>query len=439
MSHEEAPDGFVNGFSANLLRPEEDNAPPPPYESVVMNDTNYTPVGSYSGAGSSDFQVTIADPHKVGEGMKAHISYRVLTKTSLEQYTNKEPVVLRRFRDFSWLHSRLAEQNRGVILPPLPEKNAMEKYITHSASFVETRRRALQVYINRVAAHPLLRESRDLQNFLEATEEEWAGGMARAQSETSSGAKTLGNTLQLFRNVQRSAVNLVYSKSDDEEEDPDYIKAREYIFQLESQLVEVHKQAARFLKRQSELAASLLEFGASMQSLGKCESESLAASFLQLGEKVDLLAQQAQDQANELAATFEAPLKEFVQMVKSAKAVIADRATALSNLQAAKQDVDARRSKLTKLRGTPGNKEEKVSDVEKELHEAQRRAEQAKVVYENIVRRMSEELNRIQKERAADVHTVLRDFAAAQAKLAADSARTWRELLPPAQQANGAH
>lgn len=34
----QAPDGFVNGFSANLLRADVDNAPPPPYESVVMND-----------------------------------------------------------------------------------------------------------------------------------------------------------------------------------------------------------------------------------------------------------------------------------------------------------------------------------------------------------------------------------------------------------------
>lgn len=47
-----------------------------------------------------------------------------------------------------------------------------------------------------------------------------------AQYETSGSAKTLGNTLQLFRNVQRSAVNLVYSKSDDEEEDDEYLKVR---------------------------------------------------------------------------------------------------------------------------------------------------------------------------------------------------------------------
>ena len=43
-------------------------------------------------------------------------------------------------------------------------------------------------------------------------------------------------------------------------------------------------------------------------------------------------------------------------MVKSAKAVMADRSLALSTLQSARSDVDGKRTKLAKLRGTPGIK-----------------------------------------------------------------------------------
>lgn len=43
-------------------------------------------------------------------------------------------------------------------------------------------------------------------------------------------------------------------------------------------------------------------------------------------------------------------------MVKSVKAVMADRSLALSTLQSARSDVDAKRTKLAKLRGTPGIK-----------------------------------------------------------------------------------
>ena len=43
-------------------------------------------------------------------------------------------------------------------------------------------------------------------------------------------------------------------------------------------------------------------------------------------------------------------------MVRSAKAVMADRSLALGALQQARADVDAKRTKLAKLRGTPGIK-----------------------------------------------------------------------------------
>ncbi len=63
-----------------------------------------------------------------------------------------------------------------------------------------------------------------------------------------------------------------------------------------------------------------------------------------------------QDQAGQLGVSFEAPLREYVRMVKSAKAVMADRSLALHALQQARADVDAKRTKLAKLRGTPGIK-----------------------------------------------------------------------------------
>lgn len=69
-----------------------------------------------------------------------------------------------------------------------------------------------------------------------------------------------------------------------------------------------------------------------------------------------LLNSVVQEHADSLVFSFEAPLKEYVRMVKSAKAVMADRSLALSTLQSARSDVDAKRTKLAKLRGTPGIK-----------------------------------------------------------------------------------
>ena len=40
-------------------------------------------------------------------------------------------------------------RDAGIIIPPLPEKNAIQKY-QMTSEFIEQRRQALQVYINRV-------------------------------------------------------------------------------------------------------------------------------------------------------------------------------------------------------------------------------------------------------------------------------------------------
>ena len=63
-----------------------------------------------------------------------------------------------------------------------------------------------------------------------------------------------------------------------------------------------------------------------------------------------------QKQAEALGASFEAPLRESVRAIKSAQAVMADRGAALAAVQQARADVDAKRGKLTKLRGVAGIK-----------------------------------------------------------------------------------
>lgn len=57
---------------------------------------------------------------------------------------------------------------------------------------------------------------------------------------------------------------------------------------------------------------------------------------------------------------------------------------------------DAKRNKLAKLRGVAGIREEKISEAERELHEAGQKEKQAAEVYELIVQRMAEDLARFQ-------------------------------------------
>ena len=80
------------------------------------------------------------------------------------------------------------------------------------------------------AAHPALAASRDLQAFLEASEEEWSIEVARANYEVSNASggnaaqKAVANTLAKLKNLGQQTQSLVSGKHADEEEDPEYLK-----------------------------------------------------------------------------------------------------------------------------------------------------------------------------------------------------------------------
>ncbi|KAL4452515.1 hypothetical protein ABPG75_008177 [Micractinium tetrahymenae] len=416
--------------------------PPPPYHSVVLQSTVEAPStsGRQSGSGtygvpaSSEFEIRVTDPVRQGEGVAAYVSYKVLTRTSAPGYRESAEVI-RRFRDFTWLQKRLRREYRGVIVPALPEKSVVEKY-KMTGEFVEARRAALTVFINRVAAHPILKRSRDLQLFLEASETEFAIEVSRSQVDDpvavqGAAKKTLSGAVSFLRDLGHTASNLYHKRTDDEEEDAEYLKVRAYVFELERHLGEAHRQAARLVRHQAELGESVREFGAAMASLGRYEESGLVAdSFGQLGERAEAVSRLCGESSEGLAASFEAPLKEFVRTVRAVKKVMADRSGALAALQQARSDVDARRQRLAKLRGTPGIREERVAEAERDLADAQQKAEAAKAAYEAIVQQMSGELERFQRERAQEMGYVLRDFALAQAQVSGETARLWASLVP---------
>ena len=130
-----------------------------------------------------------------------------------------------------------------------------------------------------------------------------------------------------------------------------------------------------------------------------------------------------------LTEGFEAPMKEFTRMMKSVKAVIADRTAALAAYNSAKASCESQRAKLSKIRGTPGTKQEKIVEAEREAETAETRMKNMHTAYEAIVDKMSQEIARFQKERAVEMSAVLRDFALAQAQLASQSAKEWGALV----------
>jgi len=95
-------------------------------------------------------------------------------KTNLPVFRLKDCSVRRRYSDFDWLRTEL-ERDSKIVVPTLPGK-AWERQIPaflrnndgiFDDDFIETRRRGLEEFINKVAGHPLAQNERSLHVFLQ--------------------------------------------------------------------------------------------------------------------------------------------------------------------------------------------------------------------------------------------------------------------------------
>ncbi|KFM28426.1 Vacuolar protein sorting-associated protein vps5 [Auxenochlorella protothecoides] len=161
---------------------------PPPYESIIMGTAR--PL-------EAAITVFVTDPVRQLEGVRSFVSYRVTYRPASGPGSSVHPAgVIRRFSDFDWLKKQLRANHRGCIVPPLPEKNVVEKYKL-TDEFIEQRRAALAVFMNRLAAHPVLRHSPAFQLFLDADEAGFAREVARTAGEAG-GAGPLEAAITVF-------------------------------------------------------------------------------------------------------------------------------------------------------------------------------------------------------------------------------------------------
>ncbi|XP_038694292.1 sorting nexin 1-like isoform X2 [Tripterygium wilfordii] len=368
--------------------------------------------------------VSVTDPVKLGNGVQAYISYRVITKTNLPEYQGPEKIVIRRYSDFVWLHDRLFEKYKGIFVPPLPEKSAVEKF-RFSTEFIETRRQALDIFVNRIASHHELQQSEDLKTFLQADEET----MERLRSqETGIFRKKPADLLQIFKDVQSKVSDVVLGKEKPvEESNSEYEKLKHYIFELENHLAEAQKHAYRLVKRHRELGQSLSEFGKAAKLLGACEGDAIGKAFSELGSKSEILSVKLQKEAHQILMNFEEPLKDYVRAVQSIKATIAERANAFRHHCELAETIKLKEINLDKLMRT---RSDKVGEAEIEYRELKAESEEATKRFETIVRLMNEEIMRFQEQKTMDLGTAFHEFAKGQARLSNNIADAWRSLLP---------
>uniref|UniRef100_A0A8C4ZDW0 Sorting nexin-30 n=1 Tax=Gadus morhua TaxID=8049 RepID=A0A8C4ZDW0_GADMO len=197
----------------------------------------------YASTETRDLFVTVDDPKKHVSTMETYITYRVSTKTSRIEFDLPEYNLRRRYQDFDWLRMKLEDSQPTHLIPPLPEKFVMKGVVDRfSEEFVETRMKALDKFLKRVADHPVLSFNPHLNAFLTAKDLNKRQGLALLTKVGESVKQAAGGYKLRAR-------------------PPEYCVMGEYLDTFNQKLGTMDRIAQRILKEQTEYLVELREYG----------------------------------------------------------------------------------------------------------------------------------------------------------------------------------
>lgn len=125
-------------------------------------------------------EIEVKDPKVEGMGNKRYTLFTVTTQSSLpifKPHMNGEKVtVYRRYSDFHWLKVQMDDQSHDskIVVPNMPGQGLTRQFKALinqgegvlDQGYVESRRRGLELFINRLAGHPLAQNQKSLHMFL---------------------------------------------------------------------------------------------------------------------------------------------------------------------------------------------------------------------------------------------------------------------------------
>ncbi|XP_013782836.1 sorting nexin-3-like [Limulus polyphemus] len=117
-------------------------------------------------------EIDVLNPITHGVARKRYTDYEVRMRTNLPVFKMKELSVRRRYSDFEWLRNEL-ERDSKIVVPALPGKAWIRQLPFRGdegifdEEFIEERKKGLEMFINKVAGHPLAQNERCLHMFLQ--------------------------------------------------------------------------------------------------------------------------------------------------------------------------------------------------------------------------------------------------------------------------------
>ncbi|EXJ56669.1 hypothetical protein A1O7_07013 [Cladophialophora yegresii CBS 114405] len=392
---------------------------PPPVQPQAAPPTRQTPSSvSIEQAAKPTFDILVGDPHKVGDLTSSHIVYQVRTKTTSKAYKQPEFTVSRRYRDFLWLYNSLHNNNPGVVVPPPPEKQAVGRFDTE---FVESRRQALERMLNKTAAHPILQHDGDLKIFLES--DAFNVDVKNKENREPDLGQNKGMLSAIGINVGSSSGKFV-------EHDDWFHDRKIYLDALENQLKALLKAVDTVVEQRKGLAAAAGEFSVSLNSLAQVDLSPVFSGPLQSLSDVQMRIRELYErQAQQDVLTLGITVDEYIRLIGSVKQAFSQRQKAFHSWHAAESELAKRRSAHEKLLRQGKSQQDKLNEVGASVSDAEKRAHQARLLFEDMGRLMRGELERFEREKVEDFKSGVETFLEGAVEAQKELIELWETFL----------
>ncbi|KAM9333411.1 sorting nexin-7 [Pholidichthys leucotaenia] len=264
---------------------------------------------------TKDIFITVDNPESHVTAIETFIVYRVVTRTTRSEFDSSEYEVQRRYQDFVWLRSRLEENHPTLIVHPLPEKFVMKGMVERfNDDFIETRRKALHRFLNKIAEHPILSYSQHFKVFLTAQE------LASHKKQGPGFLSRMGETVRAVANSVRGL------RSRPEE----FTLMLEYVENFSNKVGSMDKVTQRIIKEQREYMEELKQYGSTYTQWAELEEEELTEPLKGVANCMERCSKETEDQLLHLSEVLVPTLHEYVLCAETLKAVMRRR----DNIQA---------------------------------------------------------------------------------------------------------
>ncbi|KAI1204620.1 Vps5-domain-containing protein [Annulohypoxylon truncatum] len=392
---------------------------PPPVQAAQPSPMRAAgqPSVSIEKAAKPTFHITVGDPHKVGDLTSSHIVYSVRTKTTSKGYKQPEFEVKRRYRDFLWLYNTMHGNNPGVVVPPPPEKQALNRF---ESNFVESRRAALEKMLNKIAAHPTLQHDPDLKLFLES--ESFNVDVKHKERREPIPGESKGVLGSFGINVGGGSKFV--------EQDDWFHDRRVYLDALENQLKALMKSMDIMVNQRKAMAEAAGEFSASLHALSTVELSPTLSGPLDALSDLQLTIRDVYDrQAQQDVLTFGITIDEYIRLIGSVKQAFSQRQKAFHSWHSAESELQKRKAAQDKLLRQGRSQQDRLNQVGAEVADAERKVHQARLLFDDMGRLMRSELDRFEREKVEDFKSSVETFLESAVEAQKELIEKWETFL----------